>query len=372
MAEFKLPPISTLAGTTLQNYFKVIKGNKISSKFYFKHAITQLIILIATPFHIYENLKYKSKIQNFEFQRPPIFVLGHWRSGTTHLHNLLCQATDAAYITTYNSLFPNNLGSKAVFKNFMKWNMPEKRPSDNVRLNIDFPQEDEFAIGNLCPHSYYNFFYFPNSYREFYRDFIRFENVDPTILENWKRNYKKLLIKAKINTGGRNLIVKNPVNTGRYDKIMEIFPEAKFIHIYRNPYIVYLSTKKFFMELLPTLWFQEVGEEFVEKVVIEIYEKVYQDYFEKIALFNENNFYEVSFEEFEEDPLTYIHEMYQKLDLGNYADQEKVFLKYLSQNKGYKKNKYNITRRELNLINENWSTYIQKWNYSIPKEIVVN
>ena len=40
--------------------------------------------------------------------RPPLFVLGHWRSGTTHLHNLLAQDIDQfAYANTYQVINPH-------------------------------------------------------------------------------------------------------------------------------------------------------------------------------------------------------------------------------------------------------------------------
>jgi len=372
MAEFKIPPISTLAGTTIQNYFKVIKGKKISSKFYFKNFLTQLVILISTPFHVYENLKYGRKTEKFSFKKPPLFILGHWRSGTTHLHNMLCQATDAAYITTYNSLFPSNLGSKFIFKKFMSLNMPEKRPSDNVKLNVDYPQEDEFALGNLCPYSYYNFFYFPEDYREFYQHYVRFKGVSQHVKTEWANQYKKLITKAILNTGGEQVIIKNPVNTGRVDKLLELFPDAKFIHIYRNPYLVYLSTKKFFLELCPTLWFHEVSEQFIEKMIIEIYANLYQDFFEKKALLHEGNFIEFSFEDFERDPMSHIRLAYEKLDLGNFEGQKIYFEKYLLRQKGYKKNAYAISEREMKVIDEKWSMFYQKWNYIIPEEIIVN
>jgi len=46
-----------------------------------------------TPFHtfggIFEKLLYSHRVRSTKLKHPPLFVLGHWRSGTTLLHELL-------------------------------------------------------------------------------------------------------------------------------------------------------------------------------------------------------------------------------------------------------------------------------------------
>ena len=43
---------------------------------------------------------------------------------------------------------------------------------------------------------------------------------------------------------------QSPAHTARLKLLHELFPEAKFIHISRNPFEVYQSTSKLFMDLL--------------------------------------------------------------------------------------------------------------------------
>ncbi|MEO1654252.1 MAG: sulfotransferase, partial [Bacteroidota bacterium] len=259
-AKFKLPDISTLAGASLWIYLRAIVGRKVHPRYYLKIFITFLIILLSLPFRLYENLKFYLPLRRFQMKKPPIFIIGHWRSGTTHLHNVLCKDPQAAYLTTYMSLFPEALGTKVIFKNFMRWVMPKKRPSDNVKLAVDFPQEDEFALGNIHPYCYYYFFHFPFDYQEYYQDYVLFKGKEK-IKKSWKKTYKHLISKSIMNTQGERAIFKNPVNTARIPALLELFPQARFIYIFRNPIIVYLSTKKFFVELFPTLQFQQVSEE---------------------------------------------------------------------------------------------------------------
>ena len=181
---------------------------------------------------------FERRVKNLRFKKPPIFIIGHWRSGTTHLHNLLCQDPNHGYVTTYQGVFPNNLKSKWIFKSFMRWKIPDKRPSDNVKMSPDFPQEEEFALGNMTDLTFYHFFYFPSLNDLFNEKFIQFKGISAKSLSLLKRKYHELLVKAALNTNKEQIIVKNPLNTGkRLSCFWKCSPDAKFIHIYRNPVI---------------------------------------------------------------------------------------------------------------------------------------
>jgi len=199
MAEFKLPPISTLAGSSFSNFVKALNSGKVEFRYFPKVLLTGLIILIGTPFRWIEYLIFSSKIKKYKFTEEPIFILGHWRSGTTLLHNLLCQDPRAGFLTTYHSLFTHHLASKWLFKSFMRAAMPKKRPVDNVALSVDYPQEDEFAIGNINPWSYYYFWYFPRNNVQFYEKYVRFHQVPKEVKKKLERrlsaSYHKSLVK---------------------------------------------------------------------------------------------------------------------------------------------------------------------------------
>ena len=72
----------------------------------------------------------------------------------------MCQDPNASFVTTYHTVFTNYLHNQGLLKPFMKWIMPSKRPSDNVKLNPNFPQEEEFALSNMTVEAFYHFFYF--------------------------------------------------------------------------------------------------------------------------------------------------------------------------------------------------------------------
>ena len=114
--------------------------------------------------------------------------------------------------------------------------LPEKRPFDNVHMDMNNPQEEEFGMVNLQPGSLYNFFLFPGDFD----DIINYEMNTELFIENdlksWKNEYRRLIAKAMLNTCGERFISNNPCNIARIQLLSKMFPNAKLIFIFRNPY----------------------------------------------------------------------------------------------------------------------------------------
>jgi len=108
MSCFKLPLISPLAGTTFPNLVRVLKGHRVAPRYYFKMFITVIVISIGSVFHCLDHLIMGRKIKNYSFKESPLFIIGHWRSGTTLLHNLLSKDPDTGIVSTYHAVFPDS------------------------------------------------------------------------------------------------------------------------------------------------------------------------------------------------------------------------------------------------------------------------
>lgn len=371
MSKFKIPPISTLSGSTLINYFRILKQGRIEPRFYFKIFLTTLVIIGATPFHLWERLIFGGKLARESLEKPPLFILGHWRSGTTLLHNVLTKDPKVGFITTYQSVFPNNLASKLLFKTFMRINMPSERPSDKVELNINFPQEDEFAFCNTHPNGYYNFFYFPKEYSAYYNRSVHHDKLNKKEVKRWYQAYRMLLTKALINTNSVRIVVKNPINTARIDKLLKVYPDAKFVYLYRNPITVFYSTRRFFEQLFPTLWLQEVDKPFIDGMILDIYKRLMNDYWQQKSLIPKENLIELQYEEFEKQPMIEIERIYAQLWKDDFECVKPYFESYLQSQKKHKKNTYTVDTIEIELIYKHLGKYIKHYNYGIPQEISI-
>ncbi|WKK65644.1 sulfotransferase family protein [Lutimonas zeaxanthinifaciens] len=368
---FLLPPAVGYSITVLTYLF----GNyRISLKYLGRVILTVLINLINLPFRIYEKLFINKKYKSQTLEHPPIFIIGHWRSGTTHLHNILCQDDQMGYVNTFQSVFPDTLFNRMgrfLFEGFAKILIPGVRKGDNVTLGTHLPQEEEFALGDKTPLCFYYFWMFPRSILNFYDRFIRFKKIDSYIVDSWKKDYKLLVNKALKETRGKIFLSKNPPNTGRVAEILEMFPNARFIHIHRNPIEVFLSTKNFFDKMLPHLQLQTISGSVLETHIFTLYKLLMSDYLEQRKLIPENNLIELSFDNLESDPISCIESVYKGLKLEGYNQAEPYIEKYLSSMKSYKKNKHYIREDLIVKIKTEWGFAMNEWAYDIPEHIEI-
>src|SRR5437660_1293854 len=76
-------------------------------------------------------------------RQAPLFIVGHWRTGTTLLHELLILDPHHTFPNTYECLEPNHfLLTENLFKRLFRFLVPAHRPMDNMRAGWDRPQED--------------------------------------------------------------------------------------------------------------------------------------------------------------------------------------------------------------------------------------
>ena len=360
---FLLPPA---VGYSLSILGSLLIRNRVSLRYVPRLLITLVINLINLPFRIYERIVINPRMSKTELNRPAIFIVGHWRSGTTHLHNLLCKDPRMAYASTFQSVFPDTLFSwlgRFLFEGFARLLIPGTRKGDNVILGTRLPQEEEFALGDKTPVCYYYFWMFPRRMREYYDRCVRMLGISDGRRESWRSDYKLLIAKAIRDTGGDRFLSKNPPNTGRIGFLLETYPEAKFIHIHRNPVEVYLSTQNFFRKMMPHLQLQTIDPEQLDEDIFEIYKMMMKDYLKQRSLIPKGQLVEVSFEDLESDPLGVTSRIYKTLELDGYDRAESQFQQYVDRMKSYRKNRHEIAPELERRIQKEWDFAFREWGY---------
>ncbi len=365
--------VSTISGSAFPNFLEISRNVKVDKHYRTRHIKAMLVSLVAEPFRLVETLRYGHAIKKTKIDNDPIFILGHWRSGTTYLHNLLSQDVNMAYVTTYQSVFPNQLlSSRWLFRTMMSAKMPKKRPADNVELNPDFPQEEEFALGNVNPFGYYNFWYFPRETKSYCDNYLHLENLSPKQQERWKKDYEVFVKKTLLNQRPSNrFLSKNPPHTSRIPQLLELFPNAKFIYLYRNPVSVFLSTFNFFTKTIPPLQFQDISDLEMEDNILYVYSKMLKKYEEDKALVPAGNLIEIKYEDFEHEPYQHMEHIYKQLHLPNFEANKDRFKKYIDSQKRFKVNKHEITDTKIEKILKHLSFAMDQYGYTVPEDIEV-
>ena len=152
------------------------------------------------------------RIERTEIKDDPIFVIGHWRSGTTLLHELLVLDPRHTFPDTYACFSPNHfLVSGWWMRPLLKFLLPAQRPMDNMLAGWDHPQEDEFALCNLGVPSPYLTNAFPNHPPQ-YQEYLDLRGVSAADVARWKRALLWFL-KCITLRNPKRIVLKSPPHT---------------------------------------------------------------------------------------------------------------------------------------------------------------
>ena len=362
--KFNNLPVNTLVGADWKTFGAVTKGQHIDKGKRANYWLTKCICRILSPFVALQERRYRKELANKPLENDPLFILGHWRSGTTFLHNIFAQDKHFGYTTTYQTVFPHYIMSlQGFFKPVMKLLMPSHRPTDNMELSPDLPQEEEFALSNMTACNYYNFWFFPERMQEWCDRFLTFKTITDEELREFKQTFEKLVKLSLWNTGGTQYLSKNPPHTGRIKAMTELFPRARYIYLMRNPYTVFESTRSFYINTIKPLQFHAISDEEMEQNILRNYMELYHAYKEQKQQLPEDALYEVRFEDIEKDALNITKDIYSKLGIPGWEEAKSSIESYIQSKKGYKKNKYQYAPRTVRLVNEHWGEALDDWGY---------
>jgi hypothetical protein len=364
-------PVSILIGSTPANILRVTRGYRIDIRYYPKFIFTFLISLVIELMNLAERIVEKRKLKNVITEEHPIFIIGFWRSGTTLLHSMLCQDKRAGYVTTFQAVFPNLvLTQKKWLKKFINRLLPKNRPFDGYSMDMDFPQEEDFALMSLQPRSIYKMFYFPKDYKEIYQKELYFENLPEKDRNLWKKKYISLSLKALKNTNGVRFISKNPCNIFRIKTLMELHPDARFIFIYRNPYSVVESLYRFANEVLPGSELQHLEGGIPREYFAKLYRDAIHEYMKLRETIKPGNLIEIRYEDFKKTPIDMIREIYTQFNMPGITEALPRMESYLSRNKPEGRQPYPIEIDTYRLVNSYAGDIITGLEYQItsPQE----
>lgn len=363
--DFQKIPVTPYCGADWNTFKKATEGRVIDAEYQKKFKLTKLVSNILRMYKPMEDKRYR-KLSEKPLEMDPVFIIGHWRSGTTFVHNIFACDKHFGFNTTYQTVFPNLiLFGQPFFKMCLSMNMPDKRPADNLELAVDLPQEEEFALSNMMPYSFYNFWYFPKHTMEYCDRFLLFETITEEERQVFKDTFMRLVKTSLWNTKGVQFLSKNPPHTTRIRTLLEMFPNAKFIYLKRNPYTVFESTYNFFTNTIKPLRLQHITDEQIEANFVEIYRRMFDKYEADKHLIPSKNLIEIKFEDFELDPFEMTRNIYDTLDIPGFNDSIPAIGKYLGKKKGYKKNQYTYNDHTIQIVEDKWAMALDKWGYKL-------
>ncbi len=305
----------------------------------------------------------------------PIFILGHWRSGTTYLHHLMSQDPRFGYTSSYQAWVPELfLRDSPIPRAMVLASLPKTRPMDNVELSIHKPEEEELAMAGLCRYSYIHSFFFPKQTRTIFRQSVLFDGISEQEYQHWKDSYLKVLKMASVGCQNRQLLLKSPANTARISTLLEMFPNAKFIHIYRDPYTVFTSKLHTCLKLIKLWGLQHIETTEVVDNVFYLYREVMTRFIDDQGLIPEGNLIEISYEGLESNPFDTLANIYSALNISEFDMVSDSLRDYITSNTKYRKNSYSISPDLKKRVEEEWGFALDRWGYhpSQPHDVLLS
>lgn len=246
--------------------------------------------------------------------------------------------------------------------------MPTTRPQDNVKISADSAVEEEHPLTNITEKCGMMSFFIPQNMTYFDKYNLGKGRSEEETRE-WKSIYHNLLQGISYYNGGqRQLLLKNPHNCGRIDMLLDLYPEAKFINIHRNPYDVYKSNLHLWKTTVSTQFLQDFHEEEMHERVMYLCGETLKRYFDQLELIPKENIIDVAYDDFVGSEVEILEKVYGQLNINGFEHAKPKFIEYLATLKEYKKNKFTVLPENVvEEINDKWSIAFERWGYEKRK-----
>ena len=324
----------------------------------FAHSIVNSI------FNTIESVFYGRKIAKTVVDEEPLFIIGHWRSGTTLLHNLISKDESYTYCNLYQVLFHGHfLTTESFVTKATAWLLPKTRPMDNMSLGWQHPQEDEMFLVQKTLISPYLMLAFQED-TSIYDDHFELTNLSEEKRAFWKQSLMTFLKKLTLKNPGKKILLKSPTHTFRIPVLLEMFPNAKFVFISREPYTVYKSGIHLRKTLFLENGFCKSTFKGLEDMTLNLYRRLFDVYERDRHLIPEGNLHELSFEDLEVDPVEELRKVYENLNLPGFDKLEQNLKAELADHHEFRKNKYEMEDEEMKRrIYEKWKPAFERFGY---------
>ncbi len=352
------------AGMKLDRLLQLLHRNKpsLTPKTIFRILFLFQSACWSSLFAIIEKKRFSKKISEIPLPDDPVFIIGHWRTGSTLLHQLMNLDPNLKAPTLFQVAVPDSfLVSYPYYKPIFHLLVDKHRPMDMVKLGPDEPQEDEYAIFRITGKSPLEDLIFPKTKKYFLlhsQNFIPAEDKLPEWQNQIRYFYKKLSFKE-----GKRIVSKNPFNSLRIPLLYALFPKARFIHIHRHPFEVIPST----IHMWDLLQQQNCLNKNTHRPSIDetltVLDQLLVTINHELQALPTGTSAEIRFDELEQNPTGTLKTLYNTLGLPFLPEFERKVVDFFNKNKVFKKNGFSLTAEEKMLIAERMKVHMNRYGY---------
>jgi hypothetical protein len=312
---------------------------------------------------LWQRLLHGRKIAQTPIEPAPLFILGHWRSGTTMLHELLALDERNSCPSTFQCMAPHHfLVSEGFITRYFKWMLPAQRPMDNVPVGYERPQEDEFALCALGLPSPYWTMAFPNHPPQ-WPEYLDLETLAEADRRRWLETLRHFVQMVAYKKPGR-VVLKSPPHTARVKALLEAFPDARFVHILRDPFVLFQSTVNMWKKMYQMQYLHRPNFAWLEEHVFDSFVRMYRAFEAARPMIPPRRLYEVRYEDLVRDTVGQLRGMYEQLELGDFEPLLPALEKWQQETADYRTNRYQMPPELQDRIRQRWGEFIERFGYA--------
>ena len=162
------------------------------------------------------------------------------------------------------------------------------------------------------------------------------------------------------------LVLKSPPHLGRLPVLLEMFPDARFVHIVRDPYAVFPSTVRFWDSLTDAVALHDPTGEGVRDMVFDFFERLYRSFERARASVPVGQLVEVRFEDLLRDPVGEMGRLYDALGLGEFERVGPRVEAYFAERRDYRASSYPRDPVLEAEIDRRWGPFMRRYGYCAP------
>lgn len=163
---------------------------------------------------------------------------------------------------------------------------------------------------------------------------------------------------------GARAVIKSPVHTCRVSLLLELFPDAQFVYIHRDPYEVFASSAHMADTYYWYTTLQRPDPDAMADFIVEQFRLLHDSYVSERSLVPAGNLCEVPFAELDADPVATLRRVYAALGWDGFDALEPSVRGYLSQLEGFKKNSLEpISPEHRERIEREWAGAFETFGY---------
>lgn len=269
---------------------------------------------------------------------PIVFILGYYRSGTTHLHYLL--SCDPQFVTPrwYQALAPQGFALSWTFlRYFLVPFLSSRRPQDDVAYGPEYPAEDDFAVCNTnAACTMPGRMVLPGEWENFSR-YQTLEGLSEQERRRFAGALQRFVWKLETLNPRRGVLLKTPAHTARAGWLHAMFGErARFVHLSREPGPVLKSNIAMHRRYEPFLLQPHPGDAEIRRRVIEEYNATERAWLRDRATLAPGSVASMRYTDLIADPMHEVRRVYAALNLTLSAEAETRMRAYLASVRDYR------------------------------------